>query len=61
MTLKLIAGPDHVLPRSFLPWSTELLFSTDHSPTGLTHLGLTARWRSLKDTALLFSSFHVQD
>lgn len=38
------------------------------SPTGLTHLGLTARWRSLQDTAPLLSSssssspcaFHVQ-
>lgn len=29
MTLKLIAGPHDVLPRSFQPWSAELLFNTD--------------------------------
>lgn len=29
MTLELIAGAPDMLPRSFLPWSTELLFNTD--------------------------------
>lgn len=61
MILKLIAGPDHMLPRSFLPWSTA---TVQHRPsqTGLTHLSLTACWRSLKDgTALLLLHLLRQD
>lgn len=52
MILKLIAGPDHMLPRSFLPWATA---TVQHRPsqTGLTHLSLTALWRSLKDGTAL--------